>query len=317
MRIDAPIAPACRCNSITKITRPRISDVLERSRLFHLLDLKRKAPVCWISGPGGSGKTTLVASYLDARKLQCLWYRLDDGDADIATFFYYMGLAGKKAASRFKNSLPLLTPEYLLGIPTFTRRYFEELFFRLSSSRFSSSRMLGPAASSALRFTPHGFFLVLDNYQEVPETSPFHDMIKHGLSNIPEGINVIVLSRSAPPFQLSDLCAKGSMETLDWEELRFTAGESRAMLQIKNKKIPQSVLKEIYEKTRGWAAGLVLMTSGSKTSSDIVQLREDFSHEKIFAYFAGEILNNLNGEICDFHLLSSLTFDDSCQIFPF
>jgi LuxR family maltose regulon positive regulatory protein len=260
-----------------------------------MLDIKGKASVTWISGPGGSGKTTLAASYLDARKLPCLWYRLDDGDADIATFFYYMGLAGKKTAPRFKSPLPLLTPEYLLGIPTFTRRYFEELFLRMSSS--------------VLRNTPRGFVLVFDNYQDVPEISPFHEMIRHGLSRVPEGINVMILSRSGPPLQLSDLSAKGSLENLDWDELRFTASESRAMLQTKKKKISQAVLNEIYENAQGWAAGLVLMTSGLKNSSDIAQPLGDLSRENIFAYFAGEILNNLNGEIRDFLLVSSFLPD--------
>ena len=275
--------------AIAKISRPRISEVLQRSRLFHLLDLKRKMPVTWISGPGGSGKTTLVASYLDARELPCLWYRLDEGDADIATFFYYMGLAGNKAAPRFKKPLPLLTPEYLLGIPTFTRRYFEELFIRLSSS--GSGR---------------GFVLVFDNYQDVAETSPFHDVVRHGFANIPEDLNVIVLSRSSPPVQLSDLTAKSSMEALEWEDLRFTAAESRGMLNAKNKKIPPAALREIYEKTQGWAAGLVLMTSGSKIGADIEQPREDVAQEKVFAYFAGSVLNDLNDEVRDFLLRSSL-----------
>jgi LuxR family maltose regulon positive regulatory protein len=295
--------------AITKITRPRISDVLERSRLFHLLDLKRKAPITWISGPGGSGKTTLVASYLDARKLPCLWYRLDDGDGDIATFFYYMGLAAGKAAPRSKKPLPLLTPEYLLGIPAFTRRYFEELFLRLSLSPSSSSLGRKLAAPSALRPPRPGFILVFDNYQDVPETSPFHEMIKHGLSNIPEDINVIVLSRSAPPLQMSDLSAKSSMETLDWEDLRFTAGESRAMLQIRNRKIPQAALHKIYEKMQGWAAGLVLMTGGPKTAPDMAQPQGDFSRGNIFAYFAGEIVNNLDNETRDFLLTSSFLPD--------
>ena len=205
-----------------------------------------------------------------------------------------MGLAGRKAAPRFKKPLPLLTPEYLLGIPTFTRRYFEELFLRLSSSRSST-------------------ILVFDNYQDVPEATPFHEMIRHGLSNIPEGINVMVLSRSGPPVQLSGLSAKSSMETLDWEELRFTANESRAMLHIRNGKIPQAALHTIYEKMQGWAAGLVLMTSGSKTGPDIVQRQGNFSREKIFAYFAGEILNDLDGETRDFLLTSSFLPDMSVQ----
>lgn len=89
--------------AIAKITRPRLSDVLHRPRLFRLLDRCRKAPVTWISGPAGSGKTTLVASYLDARKIPCLWYQMDGGDADLATFFYYLGLAAKRRRRGFGN----------------------------------------------------------------------------------------------------------------------------------------------------------------------------------------------------------------------
>ena len=96
-------------------------------------------------------KTTLVASYLEAYKVPCIWYQVDEGDSDISTFFSYMGLAVNKAAPRERKSLPLLTAEYLSGISTFTLRYFEELFLRL---------------------TPP-FTIVLDNYHRVPVLRAF------------------------------------------------------------------------------------------------------------------------------------------------
>jgi LuxR family transcriptional regulator, maltose regulon positive regulatory protein len=98
--------------------RPRLAGVLPRARLFGLLDTGCRSPVVWVSGPAGSGKTTLVASWLDAKKIPCLWYHLDEGDSDIATFFYYLGLATRRAAPRYKTPLPLLTMEYLRGVPT-------------------------------------------------------------------------------------------------------------------------------------------------------------------------------------------------------
>jgi len=98
--------------SIAKITRPRVTGVFPRTRLFSLLDGYLDSPGVWISAPAGSGKTTLAASYLKEKKLPSIWYQMDEGDADTATFFYYMGKAAAKAVPR-KSLLPLLTPEYL------------------------------------------------------------------------------------------------------------------------------------------------------------------------------------------------------------
>jgi len=133
--------------SLAKLTPPRLAKVYNRTRLFKQLDEAHDKPVIWISAPAGSGKTTLVTSYLKERKIKPLWYQVDEGDSDIASFFYYLGLLGKQAAPRKKKDLPLLTPEYLLGLPTFTRNFFRELF----------SRMKPPGV------------LVLDNFQDAGE----------------------------------------------------------------------------------------------------------------------------------------------------
>src|SRR5574341_1012728 len=88
-----------KSTSIAKITRPRLPDVLPRTRLFHLLDQTRKKfPAIWISGPAGAGKTTLVSSYLDSRELPCLWYQVDERDAYAAPFFQYMTMAAGTAS---------------------------------------------------------------------------------------------------------------------------------------------------------------------------------------------------------------------------
>ena len=100
-----------------KVIRPVLTEVFPRKRLFSLLDQMREHPVIWVSGPAGSGKTTLINSYLETRKIPCLWYEVDEGDSDLATFFYYLGQAAKRAAPRKKSSLPLLTPEYIHDIP--------------------------------------------------------------------------------------------------------------------------------------------------------------------------------------------------------
>jgi LuxR family maltose regulon positive regulatory protein len=123
-----------RMASLAKITPPRLSGVYPRERLFKLLDEGRRRPVVWICGLPGAGKTTLIASYLKARALRTLWYRLDEDDADPATLFYYLGVAAKQAAPRKKKPLPLFTPEYLKGLPAFTRRYFRDLYARLPQS---------------------------------------------------------------------------------------------------------------------------------------------------------------------------------------
>ena len=176
--------------SLGKTTRPTLTGVLPRDRLFSMLDRGRERPAIWMAGPPGAGKTTLAASYIDSRKLRSLWYQVDEGDADVATFYYYLGLA---AAEHLKggarNALPVLTPEYHAGLSTFTRRYFQALYQRL-----------GPP-----------FTLVFDGYHEVPAQSPFHLVMRDALSEIPPGGCVLIVSRSDPPAPMARLGANRAL----------------------------------------------------------------------------------------------------------
>ena len=265
---------------MSKITRPTLTRVFPRKRLFGLLDRMRKQPVIWVSGPPGSGKTTLVNSYLKARKIPCLWYQVDDGDADPATFFYYMGQAAKRASPRKRRPLPLLTPEYLQGITTFTQRYFENLYSRLKI----------PSV------------LVFDNYQEVSANSPFHEVILNGLSRVPEKINVILLSRREPPSVLIRLRANNLMNVIGWDELCLTLEESSAIIKLKpQQKLPKETIHYLHNTTNGWAAGLVLMLESMKKGIEPQRLGK-LAPEEIFDYFANELFDKTDKEIQKFFL---------------
>jgi LuxR family transcriptional regulator, maltose regulon positive regulatory protein len=268
---------------ITKITRPRIRGVFSRERLFGLLDETRKNPVTWISAPAGSGKTALVASFLEAQKIPCLWYQVDEGDADIATFFNYLGLAAKNAAPQKRKSLPLFTPEYLRGLSTFSLRYFENLFGRLKSPSI----------------------LVLDNYQTVPAESDFHEVIHQGIRAIPEGINVFVISRYDLPPALVRLRINGLVKMLGWKDLRLTLEETTGIVPLKAQQIPsKDVIRQLHQTADGWVAGLVLMLEGMKKGVE-PRLLGKMTPEEIIDYFGNEFFNKTDREIQDFLLKSS------------
>jgi ATP/maltotriose-dependent transcriptional regulator MalT/two-component SAPR family response regulator len=270
---------------IAKITAPKISGALPRKRLFQQLDSSRKKPIIWISAPAGSGKTTLIASYLESRKLPCIWYQCDEGDSDIATFFYYMGLAAKEANPRHRKPLPFLTPEYLMDLSTFTLRYFENL----------SSRLKPP------------FVIVLDNYQEVPEQAGFHDMIVNGLEAVPHGINIIILSRGESPAQFVRLRANDCIAQFGWKDIKLTYEESRGVVQKRvKKKMAENILQQLYSKSQGWAAGLILFTERYNAGeTDLHFLNESYPLEGVFEYFAGEVFSRIDRDMQDFLMKTS------------
>jgi LuxR family maltose regulon positive regulatory protein len=280
--------------SIAKITRPRLTGTVARERLFGLLDSGRERPVIWIAAPGGSGKTTLVASWLDSRKSPCVWYQIDEGDGDIATFFHYMGMAGRKTAPARKRPLPALTPEYLSGIPVFTRRFFEDLFDRLLSVRSPRSGTGDPV-------------LVLDNFQDAPPNSPFHEMIVHGLDAVPEGVTVVVVSRAEPPPQLSRLRANDRIALMGWQEIKLTKDETKEIVEAQGvRDLKADALAEIYQRTDGWAAGLILMREMFKTGRPDFTERESLGREEIFNYYSRELIGKTDEQTRDFLLQTSL-----------
>jgi len=246
---------------------PRLPGVHSRKRVFALLDRALQAPALWIEAPPGAGKTTLATTWLLSRKRPCVWYQVDPGDADPATFFHYLGLAAKHAAPRHKRPLPHLTPEFVPGLQTFARRVFEELFRRLRA----------------------GSVLVLDNAQDAGAEGALSDVLRIAVETLPATVRMVFLSRGGPPPTLARLIANGQLAVLERAAMQLTLDEARGVAAARGVKDAARVAA-IHDLTRGWTAGLVLMLERASTDSE--QYSAD--PETLFDYFATEILRRLD-----------------------
>jgi LuxR family maltose regulon positive regulatory protein len=262
---------------LAKLTRPKLVAVAARERLYRLLDDRLGRPTAWISGPPGSGKTTLLSGFAASRKRPTLWYQLDSSDADVATFFYYLGVAARGfVGGRRAEPLPALTPEYLPDLIGFTRRFFRALFARL----------------------PQRSLLVLDDYHEVPPGSPLHGVITCALAELPEGVGCLVASRTEPPPECARLLANQSIVPVEWEELRLTEDEAAAIAHT-HRVTDEFIIKATHRRSGGWVAGLILLLGQPQTSPVNAAPILTPSSKLLFNYFAGIFAHSFSAETRD------------------
>jgi hypothetical protein len=296
----------------TKLRPPPVrTGMIPRARLDVLLDAGTQGRLCLLDAPAGSGKTTLLAQWCLAGQAsrRVAWVSLDDSDDDPVRFCVYLIEAFRVVEPGFGDG-PLGLLQGAGSADVLTQVVLPQLLNELAAS---GSELV----------------LVLDDYHLI-SNSTCHHALGFFIDHLPANVHVVLSTRVDPPLPLARLRARGELIELRIADLEFTDAEAARLLQdaMGLDLAPQAV-RRLWERTEGWAAGLVLAGLSLRGRADPEPFIASFEagHRHVVDYLGSEvlasqpeplrtfmvrtsILQRLSASLCD----AVLEADDSARV---
>ena len=247
---------------LAKLSPPRASNWLARSRLNDLLDEATGAAAAWIAAEPGAGKSTLAAAWASMRSGRVLWYRVDEADADPGVAFGYFSALAR--STRRGARLPNYRGRDVEKLDVFSRTFFRAFF----------------------DVVPAGTTLVLDDAHAAAATD-FDTLLAAVVREAPADVALLIASRKDPDGALLEDVARGALRIVDSSALAFTADEATKLFA---RSVDATTARELQARTDGWAAGMLLL---AHAGTQAIWLHSDAS-DRVFSYFERAVLANLD-----------------------
>lgn len=219
---------------------PRRLDWIVRLRLINRLDEGLGRRLTLISAPAGSGKTTLVASWLHglcSRKPDAphvAWLSLEPEDNDPVRFL-----------THFVAALNRLAP----GIGQTAQSHLE-------TPHVLNLTHLMTLLINDLAGLPERSVLVLDDYHVINH-SGLQTAIAFFLDHLPPSCHLVLATREEPGLPLPRLRVRRELTEIRPQDLRFTEEETGAFLKrTMGLALTAETVRMLEDHTEGWVAGL-------------------------------------------------------------
>lgn len=286
----------------TKLHRPLVTgDHVERPRLLQQMQRSLSQPLTLVCAGAGFGKTTLVSCWLSSLEaveagepgavVPTAWLSLDAHDSDLGNFVAYLVAA-----------LRTMLPDACSSTLDLIQAQMEP-----------PPELLAATLINEIALLPERFVLALDDFGAIGgEAVP--DLLNRLLQHWPPPLHLVLISRHNPPLPLARLRARGQITEIRSRDLRFTAEETAAYLDVAlPARLSQPVLAAIEQRTEGWIAGLQLATLALRTLKDaeIDEAIYSVGEAAAVQYLVDEVLSGQPPAIQDFLLKTSI-LDQFC-----
>jgi LuxR family maltose regulon positive regulatory protein len=267
--------------------------LVARTRLLARLCGSLENPVTLLSAPAGSGKSTLVSSWLRESSMPSAWLSLDQADNDPERFWTYLFTA--------LDTLYTGVGEHALQVlRSLQTPIIERVLTLLINLLGDGKPTIREEVSEAL--------LVLDDYHVI-STQDIHRDTAFLLEHLPPHLHLIISTRHDPPLRLARLRVSDRLLELRTADLRFSR-EEIAVFFARQAEIALSAeeIALLEERTGGWAAGLQLVAillHDQQERPDILQSINS-SQRSLVEYLGQEILVHLPEQVQQFLLRTSI-----------